>query len=78
MTTGARQGGAVLARLRAVTQPAHDRLEGALGLLGDQLDRDAYKRVLERFHGFWRGWEAQVAALLQDRPFLEPRRRLRL
>ena len=68
----------MLARLRAVTRPAHDRLEGALGLLDERLDRDAYKQVLERFHGFWRGWEPQVAALLQDQPFLDPRRRLHL
>ena len=68
----------MLARLRTVTRPAHDRLEGALGLLDDQLDRDAYKQVLERLYGFWRGWEPQVAALLQDRPLLEPRRRLHL
>ncbi len=78
MTTEARQSGAVLARLRRATRPAHDRLEGALGLLDERLDRDAYKQVLERFYGFWRGWEPQVAALLQDRPLLEPRRRLHL
>ncbi len=75
MTTEARQSGAVLARRRAVTRPAHDRLEGALGLLDERLDRNACNRVLERFYGFWRGWEPQVAALLQDRLFLEPRRR---
>lgn len=78
MTAESRQGGAVLAHLRAVTRPAHGRLEGALGLLDERLDRGAYKQVLERFHGFWRGWEPQVAALLHDKPFSDPRRRMHL
>ena len=68
----------MLAHLRAATRPAHDRLEGSLGLLDEWLDQDAYKQVLERFYGFWRGWEPQVAALLQDGAFLEPRRRTHL
>jgi heme oxygenase len=68
----------LLAHLRMVTRPAHNLLEGALGLLDERLDRDAYKHVLERFYGFWRGWEPQVATLLQDGPLLDPRRRMHL
>lgn len=47
-------------------------------MLNNQLDRETYKQVLERFYGFWSGWEPQVAALLQDRLLLDPRRRLHL
>lgn len=68
----------MLARLRVVTRPAHDLLEGALGLLDEQLDRETYKLVLERFYGFWCGWEPQVATLLQDKPLFDPRRRMHL
>ncbi len=78
MLTEAPPAGALLARLRFVTRPAHDRLEGALGLLDERLGLDAYRRVLERFYGFWRGWEPQVATLFQDAAFLGPRRRLHL
>jgi len=78
MTTGAWQRSALLTHLRTVTRPAHHLLEGALGLLDERLDQDTYKQVLERFYGFWRGWEPQVAALLQDGPLLDPRRRLHL
>lgn len=68
----------VLTQLRAATRPAHDRLEGTLGLLDEGLDRDAYRAVLERFHGFWRDWEPAVAALLDDPALTGPRRRLHL
>jgi len=61
-----------------VTRPAHDRLEGASGLLDETLDRDAYQAVLERFYGFWRGWQPHVATMLQDRALSEPRRRLHM
>ncbi len=70
--------GAVLAHLRVVTRPVHDRIEGALGLLSEQLDLDAYRNVLERFYGFWRNWEPHMAALLQDEALLDPRRRMHL
>jgi len=76
--TEALPAGALLARLRTVTRPAHDKLEGTLGLLDERLGLDAYRRVLERFYGFWRGWEPQVAALFQDAAFLDPRRRMHL
>jgi heme oxygenase (biliverdin-IX-beta and delta-forming) len=71
-----RRTGAVLAHLRAVTRPAHNALEGALGLLDEHLDLDAYKDVLARFYGFWSGWQPQVTAMLQDETLSGPRRRL--
>jgi len=76
--TGTPPGGALLARLRAVTRSAHDKLEGTLGLLDERLDLEAYRKVIERFYGFWCNWEPQVAALFQDAAFLDPRRRMHL
>lgn len=70
-----RRSGAVLAHLRAATRPAHDALEETLGLLNERLDLHAYRGVLERFHGFHRTWEPQVAMLLRDEALLQPRRR---
>lgn len=70
--------GAVLAHLRLVTRPAHDSLEGALGLLDERLDLRAYIVTLQRFHGFWRLWEPHMAGLLHDEVLLGPRRRLHL
>ena len=78
MLTAIPPSGALLARLRIVTRPAHDQLEGTLGLLDEQLDREAYRRVIERFYGFWRNWEPQMAALYQNAAFLDPRRRMHL
>jgi heme oxygenase (biliverdin-IX-beta and delta-forming) len=68
----------VLAHLRAVTRPAHHALEGALGLLEEDIDLDKYKNVLARFYGFWSGWEPQVTMLLQDEALSKPRQRLHL
>ncbi len=70
--------GLVLAHLRAATRPSHDAIEGALGLLDEGLDLDAYRLVLRRFYGFWRGWEPQVAHLLRDEALSGPRRRVHL
>ncbi len=78
MLTEALPAGALLARLRTLTRPAHDKLEGTLGLLDQRLGLEAYRKVLERFYGFWRGWEPQVAVLFQDAAFLAPRRRMHL
>lgn len=60
-----------------MTRPAHDALEGSLGLLGD-IGLDEYRRVLVRFHGFWAGWQPQVAALLSEEDLTKPRQRLHL
>ena len=73
-----RNSGETLAHLRTVTGPAHRALEGALGLLDEHLDRDAYRQLLARLYGFWIGWEPQIAGLLQDAVMLAPRRRLHL
>ena len=68
----------MLAHLRQVTRPAHDRLEGALGLLDPGLDIGRYRDVLGRFYGFWVTWQPQVTALFGEESFLAPRRRLHL
>ena len=70
--------GAVLAHVRRVTRPAHDRLEGSLGLLDPDLDSERYLDLLQRFYGFWLIWQPQIATLLGDDIFLAPRRRLHL
>jgi heme oxygenase len=70
--------GDALAHLRAVTGPAHHALAGGLGLLNENLRLDPYKALLARFYGFWKGWEPQIAGLLQNDGFLTPRRRLHL
>ena len=72
-----RSPGALLAHLRATTRPAHEALELSLGLLGD-IALDEYIRVLIRFHGFWAGWQPQVAALLSEEDLTSPRQRLHL
>ena len=68
----------MIKHLRAVTRPAHDALEGTLGLMDEQLGIDTYKDILGRFYGFWSGWQPQVSTLFRDEQFLGPRRRLHL
>lgn len=63
-------------RLRHATRQAHERLEARLDLLDHHLTLPRYIRVLERFLGFYRPWEARLADLLDDPPFFEPRRRV--
>lgn len=70
--------GTLLAYLRAATRPAHEAMEVALGLMDDGLEIVAYTRLLERFYGFWYGWQPRMALLLQDEALLGPRRRLHL
>ncbi|HEY8612583.1 MAG TPA: biliverdin-producing heme oxygenase [Roseomonas sp.] len=70
--------GSLRARLRAATQPDHDRLEDGLRLTDPGLTPERYRAVLARFHGFWAGWEPRVAGELSDDAFLAPRRRLHL
>lgn len=53
----------VLARLKRETRADHERLEAALDLTSDRLDRGAYLRCLERLHGFFAPLEAAVAAV---------------
>jgi hypothetical protein len=37
-----------------------------------------YKNVIERFYGFWLGWQPQVAVLLHDEALSKPRRRVHM
>jgi heme oxygenase len=69
--------GAVLLHLRSATREAHQALEGLSGLLDPQLDLVGYTEVLRRLHGFWIGWQPQMASLLDD-ALVRPRRRLHL
>jgi heme oxygenase len=73
-----RNSGLALAHLRTITRPSHDAIEGALGLLDEGLTLGAYVNALSRLYGFWRGWQPQIAFLLQDEDFTAPRRRLHL
>ena len=53
----------LLERLRSETRPHHDAIEATLDLTSEALDRDAYRRTLERFHGFYRPIEAGLWAV---------------
>ena len=53
----------VLSRLRAETRAEHDAIEAALDLTGDGLTRDGYRRVLERFYGFYAPLEPAIRAV---------------
>ena len=66
---------AILGTLRAATAPDHLRLETSLGLLDPSLDLLRYRWILERFFGFWAGWQPLVAARLADPAFTAPRDR---
>jgi len=47
----------VLTLLREQTRVEHDAIERSLGLMSETLTRQAYRRTLERFYGFWRPLE---------------------
>lgn len=64
--------------LRAGTQAEHERLDSGLDLTAPGLSAGRYRRVLERFHGFWEGWEPRLAEELGDEALFGPRRRLHL
>lgn len=53
----------VLARLKLETRADHERLEAALDLTSDRLDRGAYLRCLERLHGYFAPLEAGITAV---------------
>jgi heme oxygenase (biliverdin-IX-beta and delta-forming) len=72
------RGGAVLTHIRTLTKPAHRRVEAALAFLTEPISLGRYQTVLQRFYGFWLGWESQVTNLLQDEALMKPRRRLHM
>ncbi len=43
----------ILTILREQTRAEHDAIERSLGIMSDTLTRQAYRRTLERFYGFW-------------------------
>jgi heme oxygenase (biliverdin-IX-beta and delta-forming) len=72
------RSGAVLTHIRTLTNPAHRRVEAALAFLTEPISLGRYQTVLQRFYGFWLGWESQVTNLLQDEALMKPRRRLHM
>ncbi|WP_050453862.1 biliverdin-producing heme oxygenase [Candidatus Burkholderia verschuerenii] len=54
----------LLSRLKHDTAASHTRLENALDLMRDDMQRDEYIVLLERFHGYVAPWEDAVAAAL--------------
>ncbi len=64
-------------RLRNATQPAHRRLEAALGLLEEPVSPARIRRTLQRFYGFHAVWEPALAPVVPA-PLLLPRRKLTL
>ncbi|SAL87132.1 Heme oxygenase [Caballeronia arvi] len=54
----------LLSRLKHETAACHARLENALGLMRDDLQRDEYIALLERFYGYVAPWEDAAAACM--------------
>lgn len=46
--------------------------------MDETLDHASYVGILARMHGFWRTWQPQVSALLEDDALTVPRQRLAL
>lgn len=66
--TSAPSGGPDLRdRLREATQPAHQRLEAALGLLDEPVSPRRIVRTLLGFHGFHVVWESALESVLPAR-----------
>ncbi|MCY7315236.1 MAG: biliverdin-producing heme oxygenase [Rubrivivax sp.] len=72
----------VLDRLKAQTRAEHLAMEDALGLMRDDLLLADYRRLLERYFGFYAPVEARLAGLLPSDPLggldFETRRKLPL
>jgi len=62
MTTSAAMP-SILSRLRAETRAEHDAIEADLDLTGDGLACNAYRRILERFYGFYAPLEPAIWAV---------------
>ncbi|WP_250513244.1 biliverdin-producing heme oxygenase [Caballeronia sp. INDeC2] len=54
----------LLSRLKNETAACHARLEHALDLMRDDLQRDEYIALLERFYGYVAPWEDAAAACM--------------
>lgn len=54
----------LLSRLKNETAAYHARLENALDLMRDDLQRDEYIALLERFYGYVAPWEDAAAACM--------------
>jgi heme oxygenase (biliverdin-IX-beta and delta-forming) len=54
----------LLSRLKHETAACHTRLEHALDLMRDDLQRDEYIALLDRFHGYVGPWEDAAAACM--------------
>ncbi|CCD35715.1 bacteriophytochrome heme oxygenase BphO [Candidatus Paraburkholderia kirkii UZHbot1] len=54
----------LLSRLKNETAACHARLENALDLMRDDLQRDEYIALLERFYGYVAPWEDAAAACM--------------
>ena len=68
----------ILSRLRETTKPYHDRLEQHLALLETPLTVERYRRLLQRFYGYYVPLEKAAVPLAAQLPFLPldlPRRR---
>lgn len=62
--------------MRAATREAHERLETALDLMREPLERERFVGVLGRFHGLHAAWEPAVAARPEMGALMEGRSRL--
>ena len=68
----------MLARLRSETREQHDDIEKTVLLMDDDLTREAYRRCLAQFYGFYQPVEERIldsAGPLSDWLSVEPRRK---
>ena len=57
--------------MKRATADIHRRLESRLDLLGPDLSPDRYRRILERFFGFYAPIEAGLARIASTKPALD-------
>lgn len=67
----------LLSRLKNDTAVCHTRLENALDLMRDDLQRDEYIALLQRFYGYVAPWEDAIGACMPAslRAFFDERRK---
>jgi len=68
----------LLLRLKDETRDVHESLERDLDLLRPDLTLDRYRRIVERFYGFYQPWETAVKPIVAEYlpGFAEPRVKL--